>query len=74
MLVAAGFNADALILRNAKVNGWQKELSQAAAVVCDSLIAQKLPKQCRALPFPLLAPAALLELKQYEEFIRKPLS
>lgn len=74
MLVAAGFNPDALIVRDAKVNGWHKGLPQAAAVVCDSLIAQKLPKQCRALPFPLLAPAALLELKQYEEFIRKPLS
>jgi GntR family transcriptional regulator len=74
MLVAAGFNADALIIRDAKVSAWQKGLSQVAAVVCDSLTAQKLPKQCRALPFPLLAPGSLLELKQYEEFIRKPLS
>jgi len=74
MLVAAGFNADALLVRDARVNGWQKGLSQVAAVVCDSLAAQELPKQCRAFPFPLLAPVSLLELKQYEEFIRKPLS
>lgn len=74
MLTAAGFSGDTLIVRDAKVNGWHKGFSQVAAVVCDSLTAQKLPKQCRALPFPLLAPASLLELKQYEEFIRKPLS
>ncbi len=74
MLVAAGFNTDALIIRDAKVSGWQKGLSQVAAVVCDSLTAQKLPKQCRALPFPLLAQSSLVELRQYEEFVRKPLS
>ena len=74
MLVAAGFETDALIVRDARVNGWRKALQQVAAVVCDSLTATKLPKSCRALPFPLLAPSSLLELKQYEDFIRKPLS
>lgn len=74
MLVAAGFDTDALIIRDARRKGWQKALSEVAAVVCDSLTAAKLPKQCRTLPFPLLAQSSLLELKQYEEFIRKPLS
>ena len=74
MLVAAGFDADALIVRDARVSGWQKALPQVSAVVCDSLTATKLPKNCLALPFPLLAPTSLLELQQYEEFIRKPLS
>lgn len=74
MLVAAGFNADALMVRDARVNGWLKGLSQATAVVCDSLTAQKLPKQCRTLPFPLMAPACVRELKQYAELIRNPLS
>lgn len=74
MLIAAGFDADALIIRDARVSGWQKALPQVAAVVCDSLTAIKLPRNCRALPFPVLAPSSLLELQQYEEFIRKPLS
>src|SRR6185437_1268624 len=74
MLIAAGFDADALIVRDARVSGWQKALPQVAAVVCDSLTATKLPKSCRALPFPVLASSSLVELQQYEEFIRKPLS
>ena len=74
MLIAAGFDADALIVRDARASGWQKALPQVAAVVCDSLTASRLPKNCRALPFPVLAPSSLLELQQYEEFVRKPLS
>ena len=74
MLIAAGFDSDALIVRDARVSGWQKALPQVAAVVCDSLTATKLPKSCRALPFPVLASSSLVELQQYEEFIRKPLS
>jgi GntR family transcriptional regulator len=74
MLIAAGFDADALIVRDARVSGWQKAFPQVAAVVCDSLTATKLPRNCRALPFPVLARSSLLELRQYEEFVRKPLS
>ncbi|HEU5232047.1 MAG TPA: GntR family transcriptional regulator [Terriglobales bacterium] len=74
MLIAAGFDADALIVRDARLNGWQKALPQVTAIVCDTLTATKLPKSCNALPFPVLASSCLLELQQYEEFIRKPLS
>lgn len=74
MLIAAGFDADALIFGDAREDGWQKAMPQVAAVVCDSLTATKLPKHCRAIPFRLVAESSLTELRQYEDFVRKPLS
>ena len=74
MLVAAGFDSDGLLVRDTRENGWQKGLGGAAAVICDSLTATRIPKACRAIPFPLLAPASLAELRRYEEFIKQPLT
>jgi DNA-binding transcriptional regulator YhcF (GntR family) len=74
MLIAAGFDSDGLLLRDARENGWQSGLTQAAAVVCDSLTATRIPKACRAFPFPLLAQESLTELRRYEEFIKQPLT
>jgi GntR family transcriptional regulator len=44
MLVAAGFDADALILRDASQPTWQQGLTEASAVVCDVLTASGLPE------------------------------
>jgi DNA-binding transcriptional regulator YhcF (GntR family) len=74
MLIAAGFDSDGLLLRDARKAGWEKGLTETAAVICDSLTANRIPKMCRALAFPLLAPASLAELRRYEEFINQPLS
>ena len=48
MLVAAGFHADSLVLRDARKPGWEKALLQTAGVVCDALTASRLPQllQC----------------------------
>ena len=73
MLVAAGFDSDGLLIRDARDKGWEKGLAQSAAVICDSLTATRLPKQFRAIPFPLLAQASLAELRRYEDFIQQPL-
>jgi hypothetical protein len=73
MLIATGFHPDSLVFTDAREAGWQKRLSRVAGVVCDSLTATRLPKGCRAIPFPILAESSLSELRQYEEFIRKPL-
>jgi len=43
MLVAAGFGADALIIRNATQPEWKEGLGQAAAVLCDLVTASQLP-------------------------------
>ena len=42
MLVAAGFDVDALIVRPANTPGWQDGLAQADAVVCDVVTATEL--------------------------------
>ena len=73
MLVAAGFDSDGLLMRDAKDKGWEKGLPETAAVICDSLTATRVPKQCRVVPFPLLAEVSLAELRRYEEFIKQPL-
>jgi len=74
MLVAAGFDSDGLLVRDARENGWEKGLTEAAAVICDSLTATRVPKECRAISFPLLAQASLAELRRYEDFIKQPLT
>lgn len=74
MLVAAGFDSDGLLVRDVRENGWEEGLSQTAAVICDSLTVTRIPKQCRAIPFPLLAQASLAELRRYEDFIKQPLT
>jgi len=74
MLLAAGFDKDALIFRDARKPHWSRGLSEVAAVICDSATAAALPKSMRPIVFPLLSDASLTELKQYEEFVGNPLS
>lgn len=73
LLVAAGLDADSLVLRDANKPNWQRGLEQTAAVVCDSLTATELPEGCRKILFPLLSEPSIAELRRYEEFIRGPL-
>jgi GntR family transcriptional regulator len=72
-LIAAGFEADALIFRDAKKPGWQRGLEQATAVICDSVTAADLPGTTRVITFHLLSETSLTELRRYEQFIRSPL-
>jgi DNA-binding transcriptional regulator YhcF (GntR family) len=74
MLIAAGFDPDCLIFCDVREPGWQKSMSQVAGVICDSLTATRVPKSCRAIIFPLLSEDSIAELRQYEEFVRKPLA
>jgi GntR family transcriptional regulator len=73
LLIAAGLHADSLVLRDATKPNWQRGLNQTAAVVCDSVIATELPKQCRVILFPLLSEASIAELRRYQDFITRPL-
>lgn len=74
MLAATGFHRDGLLFRDARKRGWEKGLEQTAAVVCDSSIAARLPKGCRAISFSLLAESSLAELQKYEQFVTRPLA
>jgi GntR family transcriptional regulator len=72
MLIAAGFPADCLVLRDASKPNWQRGLKQVAAIVCDSLTSRELKDMRRVLAFPLLSEPSLQALRRYEEFLRQP--
>jgi DNA-binding transcriptional regulator YhcF (GntR family) len=69
MLLAAGLDGDGLVFRDARDRMWTKGLSECAAIVCDSLTAEALPRGCRALPFRVVSEASLEQLRAYERFI-----
>lgn len=74
VLQAAGFHPDSLLFRDARKPNWQRGLQQTAAVVCDSVTATALPKDCRAIPFPLLSESSIAELRAYLAFLQEPLA
>jgi DNA-binding transcriptional regulator YhcF (GntR family) len=69
MLVAAGFDPDSLMFRDARKANWRRGLKEAKAVVCDLATAADLPKTFLHVPFLLVSEASLEELKRYEQFI-----
>lgn len=72
MLIAAGFHPDSLLLCDARKPDWQRGLQQTVAVVCDSVTACHLPKNLRAISFPLLAESSIGELRHYQDFVSHP--
>jgi GntR family transcriptional regulator len=74
VLIAAGLDPDALVLRDARKPNWDRGLAQTAAVVCDSVIANEIPKACRRIVFSLLSESSIVELLRYQEFISQPLA
>jgi hypothetical protein len=73
VLVAAGFDADSLVFRDARKANWQRGLKEVRAVVCDLATASELPKALLAVPFGLISESSLAELLRYEQFISSPL-
>jgi DNA-binding transcriptional regulator YhcF (GntR family) len=69
MLLAAGVDEEALILRDARLPNWQLGLAEAAAIVCDTLTAQSVAAGIHVLRFPLVAEASLAELREIESAV-----
>ena len=63
MLVAAGFPADAIVVRDAGELGWYAGLDQVSAIICDSVTAGLLPSHKRTFIFTLVAESSLAELR-----------
>ena len=59
LLIAAGFEEESLMVRDAKEAGWTLGLTSADTVICDSLTRTMLPAATRPLVFPLLTSAAM---------------
>jgi DNA-binding transcriptional regulator YhcF (GntR family) len=74
ILLAAGFDPDSLIFRDARKPNWRRGLKEAKAVVCDVATASDLPKAFLIVPFALVSETSLDELKRYEQFIAGPLT
>src|SRR5512133_1235909 len=70
MLIAAGFDSEAIVVRDGRKPGWKQGLSQVAAVVCDAVTAKDLPKSVRAICFPIVAESSIVELRKHEDFLR----
>lgn len=66
MLIAAGLSPECLLLRDATRPGWKRGLDATSAVVCDSLTAEELPKNCFPIAFQLIAAASIVELRAME--------
>lgn len=73
MLVAAGFDADALITRQRGQPDWKEGLTTAAAVVCDVATADHLPERVNAVLFRLVSAVTLAELQHIEQGIEQSL-
>ena len=70
MLVAAGFDAESLLVRDARKANWQRGLGAVRAVVCDVETAKRVPKGVLAVTFPVVSEESLGELRRYGEFVR----
>jgi len=73
MLVAAGFDAESLLVRDARKANWQRGLGAARAVVCDVETAKRVPKGVLAVTFPVVSEESLQELKRYGQFVKAKL-
>ena len=59
MLVSSGFAPEAIICCDARFEGWDSGLDQAAGIVCDSLTRTRLRTRADIHVFPLLSPEAM---------------
>lgn len=62
ILIAAGVEADCLILKDTKLKNWRRGLENAALVICDSLTAAKFSDKQNLRVFPLISEQSLAEL------------
>src|SRR5918911_1754784 len=66
-LVAAGVEADALDLRDAREPGWERGLRSSAHVITDALTARQLPEGLRPRVYRVVADSSLEELRAFVE-------
>jgi hypothetical protein len=74
ILVAAALDPDAMSFRDARERGWQKGLTSSAMVITDALTATQIPSGCQTRVFRIIADSSLDELRNFKEFLAKPLA
>ena len=66
-LTAAGLDSDALDLRDAREEGWERGLRSSAYVVTDALTARRMPADVHARVYRVVADSSLEELRVFVE-------
>lgn len=74
ILIAAGIDPETICFRNPQERDWQKGLHRNWLVITDALTAERIPANCTARVFRIIADASLDELRQLKEFLTKPLA
>ena len=67
MLVAAGLDPEAVSARDAHAPGWRRGLRSAAFVITDAVTAARLPGDCDARVFRIIADHSIAELRGFVE-------
>jgi DNA-binding transcriptional regulator YhcF (GntR family) len=66
-LTAAGLDSDALDLRDAREEGWERGLRSSAYVITDALTARRMPEGVRARVYRVVADSSVEELRVFVE-------
>ncbi len=74
ILVAAGIDPETICFRDAGERDWQKGLHTNWLVITDALTAERMPENCPYRVFRIIADASLDELRNYKDFLTKPLT
>lgn len=74
VLVAAGIDPETICFRNPQEHDWQKGLHTHWLVITDALTAERMPENCKASVFRIIADASLDELRNFKDFLTKPLT
>lgn len=64
VLVAINIDPDVISLRDARKKGWERGLTQRDFVITDALLAERMPKNCRAHVFRVISDESLAELRR----------
>jgi len=72
LLVAAGFHPNQLVFRDARKQNWHRGLGETAAVVCDCVTGEELPKTPRPVIFRVLSESSIQDLRDAEKYLRGP--
>jgi DNA-binding transcriptional regulator YhcF (GntR family) len=73
ILVAAGIDPETICFRNAGERDWQKGLQTNWLVITDALTSERMPVNCNHSVFRIIADSSLDELRNFKNFLTKPL-
>ena len=69
VLISAGLDPMGLVPRDARGKNWQRGLGAMAAVVCDVIVARRLPRGAKGITVRILAQASIADLRELQTSI-----